>query len=377
MKKMFSQKDKKRRGGPVRSPANLYPAFRALFALYALLILYPALLISCSHISVQTETFYVMNTFAQSTIISASDYIGREINENIKEIIAEIEERISRTLETSEIYKLNELNEDAYASLSALSGETAELLQLAETVKEATNGAFNPNLGEIIDLWGFNDKDDDESIERTLPQRNEFFAALERLKSDSYVTEYDLGAIGKGYALDHVNDYLESEKMQNALVSLGGSSILALGRNKNGELWQIGIKDPVNPALMSGIVYATDKFVSVSAGYERYITIGGINYIHIIDPETGYPVDNDLLCVVVITEAKSVSISEQRRAGLENNGALSDALSTALYVMGRDKALEFYKNSPFDFEMILYYKSGSNPRGYEILQTNLNFSEVE
>jgi len=328
-----------------------------------------------------------MDTLVNSTVITTSDDLGQELNQRIEEIIAEVEGRISKTLEISEIYRLN-----AYAKLSSsrqfiyseLSEETFKLLELAKTVQNSTNGAFNPCLGDIIDLWGINDTE----REHALPQRDEFFTRLELLHNydyeikrntageyilEGYPSKIDLGAIGKGYALDCVNDYLESESIQNAHVSFV-SSILALGRNRAGELWSIGLKDPVNPENLAGVINASDKFISVSAGYERFVNIDGINYIHIIDPETGYPVNNDLLCVVVIMDAKSVSMPRDRRGQFENNGALSDALSTALYVMGRQKALDFYASGAFDFEMILFYRS-DNERGYEIVHTNVSFNE--
>lgn len=376
MKMMFWRKDKFLRATLWGRPYN------KIF--FAGVILFVTILTSCSPISVQTESFFVMDALGTSTIIATSDDLGKELNQNIIQICGEVDGRISKTIETSEIYKLNEyITDNISPYVFELSQETSELLGTALTVQEVTNGAYNPNLGEIIDLWGINNHE--ENIERTLPQKNTFFAALENAQNCKYDIDYlsiagegrvkfDLGAIGKGYALDCVNDYLESESMQNALVSFS-SSILALGRNKSGELWSIGIKDPVNPDIISGVISANDKFVSVSAGYERFITINGIDYCHIIDPETGYPVDNDLLCVVVIMEAKSVSTPKGQREKLANNGALSDALSTALYVMGKQKALDFYANNPFNFEMILYIKSESDPRGYEILQTNVNFNE--
>jgi thiamine biosynthesis lipoprotein len=291
-----------------------------------------------------------MDTLVNSTVITMDADFGKELNKNIQAIIDEVEGRISRTIETSEIYMLNN------APDMELSDDMIELIALVRTIAYYTNGAFDPRLGELMDLWGFYNHD--ENIERTLPQIDKFSAAL-RNKS-----RYDLGAIGKGYALDYVHEYLKGEKIQNALVSFT-SSILALGRNRQGNLWQVGIKDPVNTERTAGVIEASDKFISVSAGYERFININGINYAHIIDPATGYPVDNDLLCVVVITDAVTG----------QNYGALSDALSTALYVMGRQGALDFYMSSDFDFEMILFYKSESDPRGYEILQTNVSFNE--
>ncbi|MCL2099081.1 MAG: FAD:protein FMN transferase [Oscillospiraceae bacterium] len=350
MKMMFWQKDK---------------------SLVVLLILCAVLCFGCSRISVQTETFFAMDTLVKSTVITANDELGRELNSNITEIITEAEERLSKTLESSEIYKLN----NRILNFSELSEETAELLNLAETVKHATNGAFDPNLGELIELWGFNDLND-ETSERRLPERDEFFPALERLHSENPDSlPFDLGGIGKGYALDLVNAYLEAELIQNALVSFE-SSILAIGRNPSGDLWNIAVKDPITPDVISGVIYASDKFISVTGGYERYITINGINYIHVLDPETGYPVNNDLLCAAVIMEAGSVSVTPEKRERFIGNGALSDALSTALFVMGRNKAVEFYMDNPFDFEMILFYKSETDPRGYEILATNVNFTEI-
>jgi thiamine biosynthesis lipoprotein len=257
-----------------------------------------------------------------------------------------------------------------------LSDETAGLLKTAQYMKENTNGAFNPNLGEIINLWGFNIKTEDETAERKLPEIDDFFPALER--AQNYLGDYNLGGIGKGFAIDEISRYLAEKGIPNALVSFG-SSVLAAGRNKSGHLWSVGIKNPVNPDPQrpAGFISATDKVISVSGGYERYITIGGIDYVHIIDPATGYPVDNDLLCVVVVMNSQSAFHTAEQRELLRNNSAVSDALSTALYVMGKDAALRFYNNTHLDFEMILFVKDDSDPRGFDIIATSVIFTELD
>jgi thiamine biosynthesis lipoprotein ApbE len=92
-----------------------------------------------------------MDTFVNSTVITTSDELGRELNRNIAEIIEEVEGRISRHIETSEIYILNGLLRTGRHVNFNLTAETANLLNIAQNVQEATNGAFNPILGEIVD----------------------------------------------------------------------------------------------------------------------------------------------------------------------------------------------------------------------------------
>ena len=359
--------------------------------------------LSCSGIiSVQTENFFTMDTFAESTVITKSDTLGKEINKKIEEICIEADNRISRTVETSEIFVLNHYLKmpdfSGTANIYELSKETGELLRLAQTLQNLTNDAFNPRLGDVIDLWDINNPD--ENAVHVLPQKGEFYDILFQTQAAVYdITQngdefgiindfavstatFDLGGIGKGYALDCIADYLRGEKMQNSLVSLS-SSILALGKNKSGNMWSIGIKDPLNPEKICGYISATDKVVSVSGGYERFITINGIDYAHIIDPETGYPVDNDLLCVVVVMNAASVSQPADKRERYKDNGAISDAISTALYVMGKDKAIEFYNTRDYkgttdlDFDMILFVKKDDDPKGYEIIPINVIFNELD
>ena len=338
---------------------------------------------SCSNMAIEEDYFFTMDTYAETTIITKEAETGKKANKKIREICAEIEGRISNTLDTSEIYNLNQ---NIGAKSLPLSAKTAKLLETAKYAKELTYGAFDPALGEIIDLWGINKSD----ITHKLPEKDDFYPALEKIRENGYRIEqtgggcyididagakFDLGGIGKGYALDEISGYLVEAGISHALVSFG-SSVLAAGKNKSGYLWTVGITDPTNPEKQCGYISATDKFISVSGGYERFATIGGIDYCHIIDPETGYPVDNDLLCVVVVTNAPSPLQDRDIRERLTKNGALSDALSTALYVMGKEKALKFYNTTSIDFEMILFVKTDTEP-GYEIIPTNVIFTELK
>lgn len=340
---------------------------------------------ACSGIAIEEDCFFVMDTWAETTVITKKAETGKKANEKIREICDEVEGRISKTIETSEIYKLNESLKKDFGAAFPLSEKTAGLLETAKYAKEQTSGAFDPTLGEIVDLWGINDL----SAEHKLPEKDDFYPALERARNNDYVitqtdegycaeskteVKFDLGGIGKGYAADEISAYLVEAGISHALVSFG-SSVLAAGKNKAGNLWTVGITDPLNTEKQCGYISATDKFISVSGGYERFVTIGGLDYCHIIDPETGYPVDNDLLCVAVVTNAPSPLQDRALREKFSNNGALSDALATALYVMGKEKALKFYNTASLDFEMILFVKTETGP-GYEIIPTNVMFTEL-
>ena len=326
--------------------------------------------VSCG-LSQAQKGFLSMDTYVNLTVVGKDRSKFEGILSEIEKICNDVENQISKTIDSSDIYKLN--NRGTGADID-ISDDTIDVLKTAKYIKELTGGAFEPALGEIIDLWGINEGND------KLPQKADFYPALERNKDYSISIDeingkeiiiaengeklyFDLGGIGKGYALDRINKYLRKGQLSGLLVSFS-SSILAAGKTKKDELWTIGVKNPLNPEKLCGVIGATNKVISVSGGYERYIEIDGIRYCHIIDPVTGYPVDNDLLCVVVIMESKG-----------ENNGAISDALSTALYVMGKQGALDFYIKNIIDFEMILFVKEDTE-KGFDVISTNVIFSEI-
>ena len=148
----------------------------------------------------------------------------------------------------------------------------------------------------------------------------------------------DFGAVAKGYAADKVIKSLKDEQAncEYALLNLCGT-VAAYGKKPEGGEWKIGITDPDNTDTYMGTVSCTDKIIATSGSYERYFEgDDGKIYSHIIDPKTGYPVDNGIKSVTVISDS----------------GLLSDGLSTALFVMGLDKAKEYYQSRK-DFDFII------------------------
>ena len=154
-------------------------------------------------------------------------------------------------------------------------------------------------------------------------------------------TRIDLGAIAKGYASDRMAAIYQEHGITHGIVDLGGNTWVC-GGNLEGEPWQIGIQDPARSAgALAGILEASDAFAVTSGGYQRYFEENGQVYHHIIDPATGRPAESGLTSVTVVAD------------GAAGNGTMCDALSTALFVMGEDRALELWRSGVYDFDLIL------------------------
>ena len=160
-------------------------------------------------------------------------------------------------------------------------------------------------------------------------------------------TEIDLGGIAKGYASDKLEAIFEEHQVEHGMVELGGN-ILLIGSKPDGTAWRLGVQDPAKPneAAYAAIVQLEDAFAVTSGSYQRYFEQDGKTYHHIIDPATGRPADSGLTSVTVVTDRGSGS------------GTMCDALSTALFVMGEEQALEFWRGSDYAFELILVTEDG-------------------
>ena len=150
--------------------------------------------------------------------------------------------------------------------------------------------------------------------------------------------EIDLGAVAKGYASDAVLQILDENKIESALINLGGN-VYVLGRKPDNTKWKVGIQNPVDKDKMICTLAIENKAVITSGNYERCFEMDGKKYWHIIDPKTGYPADNGIISATVIGDS-----------GLD-----CDALSTALFVMGTEKAIEFCKSHK-EIDVILVTK---------------------
>ena len=224
-------------------------------------------------------------------------------------LVGEIEAALSATLETSDVSRINRER-----AADDISDHTRAVLTLCQTVQDETDGAFLATMGGVSTLW----KEAGETD--ALPDPAALSAALAAARAGFTLTEegcslnaegalLDLGGVGKGYAMDRVIDYLSACEIGGAIVSFG-SNVSVLGKKANGMPFAVSLRDPKDPQGSVGVFKPFSGHLSVSGDYERYVTVQGVRYHHVIDPATGYPAAS---------------------------GALSDALSTAFLVMGREK----------------------------------------
>ncbi|KAF5054642.1 ApbE family protein [anaerobic digester metagenome] len=289
-----------------------------------------------------------MTTFAMDTVMLFTIYHenGEQILTDTEQEIRRLERLFSVTLKDSEISKLNQ-----QSGLDAvkLSGDTEEVLRRGKEIGELTNQAFDIAISPVVKAWGFTTDGEkhvpaQETLERLLPLTNIDDLVIDENASTAQLLKkgmsVDLGGIAKGYASDKIAALLKEKGVNSALFSLGGN-IGAIGTKPNGENWKVAIENPLNANDYVGLLTIQDCFVITSGGYQRFFEENGKRYHHIIDSNTGYPADRGLLSVTIISK----------------DGTKADGLSTALFVMGLDKAVQLWRSSN-DFEAVFVTEDG-------------------
>ena len=282
--------------------------------------------------------------FAMDTVMTVRIYAGGDgaLLDAAGDRVKELEALWSVTDPDSEIYTLNRNGS------AALSGDTAGLLAGALELCERTGGALDITIYPVVRLWGFTTGEyavpEAEAIEELLTRVDHTQVALDETAWAAGLpagVEVDLGSVAKGYTGDVLSGLLKAQGVESALLNLGGN-IQAVGARPDGSPWRIGVRDPEDAAGYIGVVEVIDRAVVTSGGYERYFERDGVRYWHIIDPATGAPARSGLQSVTIIGES----------------GLLCDALSTALFVMGLDRALEHWREYR-DFEAVFVAEDGS------------------
>ena len=271
---------------------------------------------------------YTNADFAMDTVVSETLYTsGADINTQIGEKLREMETTLlSWTEENSQISQLN----NAEGKTMEVSDDLAADLEKIRQLSQDSNGAFDPTLGKIIRLWdiaGENPHVPDQSeIDTLLPE-----VGYEKIQVDgNNVTlldgcTLDLGAVGKGMGCDQIMDYLQTQPdVFGMILNLGGSSVMTYGEKPDGSSWKVALTDPRDTEgdYLGAITLDANQFLSTSGDYEKYFIEDGIRYHHILDPKTGYPVQNGLTSVTIVCD----------------QGYLADGLSTACFVLGMDAA---------------------------------------
>lgn len=296
---------------------------------FAVLLLLPFLLAGCSR-QPSNEPISESGMYFD-TVISVKLYETDDtsILDGCMELCSKYEALFSKTIETSEISKINA----AKGAPVDVSDETIDLIKKGLYYSERSGGAFDITVAPLSDLWNFQDS---EKHAGTVPDAAAIDEAVSHIGYQKVMIEgntvtltdpqaaIDLGGIAKGYIADRLKDYIEKKDIEHALIDLGGN-VLTIGNKVNHTDYQIGIQKPFGQsgeAITS--VSVNDQSVVSSGVYERYFKLDGMVYHHILDPKTGYPYENGLLGVTIISD-------------LSVDG---DGLSTACFALGLENGLE-------------------------------------
>lgn len=318
------------------------------------------ILFTDNEIKQDTVELFAMDTYMKLT--AYGDEATEALNDATREIIR-LDDMFSIGNLEGEVASLNENGK------CIVSEETISLLKTSLDIYSKTEGAFDITIYPLMVEWGFTTHNykvpEDDVINSLLRnvgsdriQYNEAECSVELPEG----VEIDFGGIAKGYTSQRVIEIFKQHNLVGGIVSLGGN-IQCYGKKPDGTSFNIGIKDPFGEQDYTGTMEIDNKAVITSGGYERYFEEDGNIYHHILDPDTGRPAKTSL---------KSVSV-------IASNGTEADALSTALFVMGKDRAIEFWRNNN-NFDMVMVEEDGNVviTKGIEgIFKTELSFEVAE
>lgn len=319
-----------------------------------------------------------LNTAVQITIYDSQD---KALLDDCLALCDKYELVFSRTNEKSELYKLNhrkdtsdkDPNADGQTTPYPVSGtadtwhiseDLASLLSQGLSITRESDGAFDIAIAPLTSLWDFTAEDpkvpDDAAIQKVLPLCSSDGVTIDgqdiTLPSDDI--QFDVGAIAKGYIADRLKDFLVKKGVNSAIINLGGN-VLCIGSKPNGTPFKIGIQKPfADRNETEAVMDIAGKSVVSSGIYERCFKQGGKLYHHILNPQTGYPYDNGLISVTIISD-QSVD---------------GDALSTTCFALGLEDGLKFAEKKGVQAVFItedyeLHYTDG--------FQDEINVTDVE
>ena len=300
-----------------------------IFSIYALFI--SILLSGCSMFNqttiIKAEDF-MLDTYVNIQIYTSKDKAdtAKTALDEAMMLIKDYENLLSKSIEGSDIYNINHSS----GKLVEVSNETIEVLKLAITYGELSEGSFDISIAPVSACWNFKASDSTPPNERSIKEAIHKVDYKNIIISNNQVTlkvpnmSIDLGGIAKGYIADKLKKFLIEKGVNSGLINLGGN-VLMIGSKPNNDNFKIGIQKPFDTqGSPISSVENSDKSVVTSGIYQRYFEYEDKLYHHILDTKTGYPIDTDLLSATIIS----------------TSSAEGDALSTICMTMGLDKSIE-------------------------------------
>ena len=303
-------------------------------------------LISCSRkIEKIEESKFLFGTYIKIIVYSNNKEKAIQSIEKAFNEIQRIDEKYNSKSEGSLIYNLNNSDNKTVK----LDEEGIKIFEGVKKAYELSEHKYDITIAPLLELWGFTD----ETIELStlkLPTKEEIdftktFVDFDKVKIsndgtltiESPVKEIDTGSFLKGYAISKAREILKDDGIKSAFIT-SISSIEVIGTKPENKLWKIGLQNPENPSEMIGIVSLKDRAMGVSGDYQTYVEIDGKMYHHILDKDTGYPVEDKKMVVVLC-----------------DNAFDADLLSTTFFLMPIDKVIS-YVDSRKDLDVLIVDK---------------------
>ena len=283
--------------------------------------------------------------FAMDTIMTLTAY-GDNAQSGIDAAVGVIQAMDNILDPDSDNSYTNQIN-TANGSDVLISPQVYEMLSVAKDVYNKSNGALDLSIYPIYEAWGeFKEESgripSDDELTELRKKLNFGQMTITEFPGESNCsvcfpadTEISFGAVAKGCASDYAVDAMKKAGVESGLVSLGGN-VQTLGVKPDGTNWVIAVDDPDDTGSYVGTLSVGETAVITSGNYQRYFTVNGTRYHHLISPKTGAPANNGLKSVTIVCP----------------DGTLGDALSTAMFILGEDNALKYWRDNG-GFEMIL------------------------
>ena len=264
---------------------------------------------------------------------------------------------LSTYLPTSDISKVN--NGDTTVVIDAY---LEEVLQKSKRIYAATDGYFDPTVGNLVNAYGFGAKRLKKEMDSATVLNMMNLVGFDKItvknkkviKSDPQIY-FDFNSIAKGFGVDVVGRLLETKKISNYLVEIGGE-IRARGKNKKGQFWTVAIEKPNTDGSQSfqTTIRLENESMATSGNYRKFrITKEGKKYVHTVNPKTGFASESNLLSASVISQSDCADV---------------DAYATAFMAMGLEKTMRFLKNNPEVHVVLLFLDSNGKIQEYNSKQ---------
>lgn len=331
---------------------TLFASWRSVFLLVIIV------LNGCSNKpEVLTISGAKMGTTYHITII-ADQLPPDDLEQQIEQLLSKVDNSMSTYKKDSEISQYNRM---PVGQTMTISQEFAEVVRISQKIWQLSDGAFDPTIGPLVDLWGFGPVEKHYST----PSSQAITQAKTKIGFDSVVLNeqelsktkpiaLDLSAVAKGYAVDRLADLLEMLALPDYLVEIGGE-IRVSGFNSDGVAWRIAMEQPQLFAEVDRIIDITDIAVATSGDYRNYFEKDGIRYSHTIDPKSGRPISHNLASVTVLSpscadaDAWATAFSV---IGVEQGLELAQELDLAVYMLVRENE-QFVAKSSASFDLII------------------------